>query len=90
MDALLAAHIFRGLLPEIISHGCSDEDLLALLAWVREDQPKSPAGLFMARLRLHAEPPDEYYQEACPACGRHKGHADDCYRRFDISELTES
>lgn len=89
VDALLAAGIFRGLLDEVISYGRSDEDLLALLAWAGEDQPKRPAGLFMARLRLHATAPDEYYGEACPDCGHYGGHTEHCRKRYFIPGLME-
>ena len=82
-QALADSGVFKSLFPEVSRAGWSDEELLALLAWSRADNPKRPGGLFMVRLRSGLTPPEAYYAPPCPTCGKLGGeHASDCSQRY--------
>ena len=82
VDELLEAGIFPSLLDEVGRSGRPPEALRALLAWARADKPTQPGGLFIARLRAGARPPERISQAFCPRCGGVNEHAEGCYMRF--------
>lgn len=89
-ETLREAGVFPGLLPEVAGlaarDGRSDADLRALLAWCQDDEPRRPAALFVARLRIGARAPDDYRRPACPRCGQRGGHSPECPRRYAMDE----
>jgi hypothetical protein len=65
-QALEDSGVFKSLFSEIAHAGWSDEELLALVAWSRADNPKKPGGLFMVRLHSGLNPPESYYSPPAP------------------------
>jgi hypothetical protein len=82
VDELLKAGVFPSLLGEIGCSGHPPEALRALLAWARDDNPEKPGGLFIARLRAGARPPEQFSHPPCPRCGGVSEHAESCYLRY--------
>jgi hypothetical protein len=81
-QVLLEAGVFPSLLPEVGATGRTDEDILALLAWVQDAQPSNPAPLFMARRRAGASAPPAFRVGACPRCGLRGRHGPECPSRY--------
>jgi hypothetical protein len=86
---LLDAGVFPCLLAEVAESGMDEAQLRALLAWARADRPESPAGLFIARMRMGLTAPEIYQQPPCPHCGVYGGHAQNCHRRYADGPLAE-
>ena len=87
---ILAAGVFKSLLNELAVSPYSEDEMRSLLAWTREKEPERPAGLFIARVRARANPPEGYLQPPCPHCGWRGGkHAPDCRGRYISGEFAD-
>jgi hypothetical protein len=80
LQELQQAGVFDGMLEEIASSGCSEAQLRTLLLQIREENPRSVAGLFCHRVREGQVPAEE---EVCQVCGLAGGmHTPDCNQKY--------
>jgi hypothetical protein len=87
--ALEEAGIFAPMIEEAAASDYSEKDLWALLAWVKEECPQKPGGIFVYRMRSRSHPPARFFQTSCPECGRRGEHAPDCPARFRDGEFAD-
>jgi hypothetical protein len=86
---LLQAGVFPRLLDEVAASGYFPDELAALLSWVEEQHPSSPAPLFMGRLRSGALAPRRFFKPHCRVCGQYGEHAPNCRKGYISGEFAD-
>jgi hypothetical protein len=84
------AGVFPKLLGEVASlaeqYRYTAADINRLLDWCMDDQPESPAPLFVGRVRAGARAPAVYAKPPCPGCGMRGKHDPECRMRYAMDE----